>query len=31
MIYRELEQEDMNTYLIELENEYSSESEFDDY
>jgi len=31
MIYRELEKEDMTTYLIELEGEYSSESDYDDY
>ena len=31
LIYRELEKEDMNTYLLELEGEYSSESDYDDY
>ena len=31
LIYRELEQEDMNTYLLELEDEYSSDSDYDDY
>ncbi len=31
MIYRELEREDMYTYLLELEDEYSSDSDLDDY
>lgn len=31
MIYMELEEEDMNTYFLELEEEYSSESDYDDY
>lgn len=31
MIYKELEMEEINTYLIENKEDYSSDSEFDDY
>ena len=31
LFYKEMEKDDMNTYLLELEEDYSSDSEYDDY